>query len=180
MSKVVMTYPDYAALPDDGRRYELYDGELVELTSPTLRHQRAIRHLVGILDKHVRTQNLGEVVPAPFDVILSETTVVQPDIVFVARDRARTLTDRGIEGPPTLAVEVLSPSTAGRDRGRKKALYARYGLPYLWLVDPSDESLEAYELRVTSYVLVGRRVGPASASLPPFADLAFAPADLWR
>jgi Uma2 family endonuclease len=179
MSKVVMTYRDYAALPDDGKRYELYDGELVELTSPTLRHQRAIRHLVGILDRHVRTQNLGEVIPAPFDVILSETTVVQPDIVFVARDRVRVLTDRGIEGPPTLAVEVLSPSTAVRDRGRKKALYARHGVPYLWLVDPSDESLEAYELRAAGYVLVGRRAGPALASLMPFADLAFAPADLW-
>jgi Uma2 family endonuclease len=179
MSKVVMTYRDYVALPGDGKRYELYDGELVELTSPTLRHQRAIRHLVGILDRHVRAQNLGEVIPAPFDVILSETTVVQPDIVFVARDRARVLTDRGIEGAPTLAVEVLSPSTAGRDRGRKQALYARYGLPYLWLVDPGDESLEAYELGAGGYVLVGRRVGQASARLLPFPDLAFAPSDLW-
>ena len=71
MSKVAMTYRDYAALPEDGKRYELYDGELVEMTSPTLRHQRAVRHLVGILDRHVRTHDLGEVIPAPFDVILS-------------------------------------------------------------------------------------------------------------
>ena len=87
MSKVVMTYRDYAALPDDGRRYELYDGELIELASPTLRHQHAIRHLVGIFDRHVRAQDLGEVTPTPFDVILSETTVLEPDIVFVARDQ---------------------------------------------------------------------------------------------
>jgi Uma2 family endonuclease len=180
MSKVAMTYRDYVALPDDGKRYELHDGDLVELTSPTLRHQRALRHLVGILDRHVRTLNLGEVIPAPFDVILSATTVVQPDIVFVARDRARALTDRGIEGTPTLVVEILSPSTAGRDRGRKKALYARHGLPYLWLVDPGDESLEAYELRADGYVLVGRRAGRTSGSLPPLPDLAFAPAELWQ
>jgi Uma2 family endonuclease len=180
MSKVALTYRDYMALPDDGKRYELYDGELVEVTSPTLRHQRAVRELMGILDRHVRAHNLGEVIPAPFDVILSETTVLQPDIVFVAQDRARVIADRGIEGVPTLAIEVLSPSTASRDRGRKKALYARHGLPYLWLVDPGDESLEAYELRGDAYVLAGRRVGPALASLPPFTDLAFAPADLWR
>jgi|SRR5215475_4058508 len=180
MSKVALTYRDYMALPDDGKRYELYGGELVEMTSPTLRHQRAVRHLVGILDRHVRAENLGEVIPAPFDVILSQTTVVQPDIVFVAQDRARIVLDRGIEGVPTLAIEVLSPSTAGRDRGLKRALYARHGLPYLWLLDPGDESLEAYELRADAYVLAGRRTGPELASLPPFTDLAFAPADLWR
>src|SRR5262245_66478464 len=93
MSKVALTYRDYLALPDDGKRYELYDGELVEMTSPTLRHQRAVRHLIGILDRHVRAYNLGEVIPAPFDVILSQTTVVQPDIVFVARDRARIVVE---------------------------------------------------------------------------------------
>ncbi len=180
MSKVVMTYRDYAALPDDGKRHELYDGALVELTSSTLRHQRAVRHLVGILDRHVRAQGLGEIIPSPFDVILSDTTVVQPDIVFVARDRTHVLTDRGVEGAPTLAVEVLSQSTAGRDRGGTQALYARHGLPYLWLVDPRDESIEAYELRAGSYVLLGRSVGQALARLSPFTDLAFAPADLWR
>src|SRR5262245_18346864 len=179
MSKVALTYRDYAALPDDGKRYELYDGELVEMTSPTLRHQRAVRHLVGILDRHVRANNLGEVIPAPFDVILSRTTLVQPDIVFVEQDRARIIADCGIEGVPTLALEVLSPSTAVRDRSIKKALYARHGLPYLWLLDPGDESLEVYELQADGYVLAGRRAGRAVANLPPFADLAFAPADLW-
>src|SRR5262245_6061004 len=64
MSKVALTYRDYTALPDDGKRYELYDGELVEVTSPTLRHQRAVRQLVGILDRHVRADNLREVIPA--------------------------------------------------------------------------------------------------------------------
>src|SRR5262245_22322927 len=180
MSKVALTYRDYMALPDDGKRYELYDGELVEMTSPTLRHQRAVRHLIGILDRHVRADNLGEVIPAPFDVILSQATVFQPDIVFVAKDRARIVVDRGIEGVPTLAIEILSPSTASRDRGIKKSLYARHGLPYLWLLDPGDESLEAYELPGGAYALAGRRVGPALTRLPPFTGLAFAPADLWR
>ena len=86
----------------------------------------------------------------------------------------------GIEGVPTLAIEVLSPSTAGRDRGMKKALYARHGLSYLWLLDPGDESLEADELGAGATCLPAAELGPALASLPPFTDLAFAPADLWR
>ncbi len=153
MSKVVMTYRDYAALPDDGRRYELYDGELIELTSPTLRHQRAIGRLYRTLGEHVQRYALGEILLAPFDVILRDTTVFQPDVLFIDRGRFNVLAEHGVEGAPTLAVEVLSPSTASRDRGRKRALYARHGVPYLWLVDPVTGAIEAYVLEGHDYRL---------------------------
>src|SRR5262245_37933879 len=102
MSKVIMTYRDYAALPDDGKRYELYEGELVEMPSPTLRHQRAIGNLYTILRRHVDRHGLGEVLLAPFDVILSDTTVFQPDILFIDRTRGSVLAEHGVEGAPTL------------------------------------------------------------------------------
>jgi Uma2 family endonuclease len=179
MSKVVMTYRDYAALPDNGKRYELHDGELIELTSPTLRHQRAIGALYTILDEHVRRRALGEVLLAPFDVILSDTTVLQPDVLFIETPRLGVLAEHGVEGSPTLAVEVLSPSTASRDRGRKRALYARHGVPYLWLVDPVAAVLEAYALQGNEYHGVARAAGDAPTSLPPFLDLALSPARLF-
>jgi len=179
MSKVVMTYRDYAALPDDGKRYELYDGELIELTSPTLRHQRAIGRLYRTLDEHVQRHALGEILLAPFDVILSDMTVFQPDILFIDRACLGVLAEHGVEGSPTLAVEVLSPSTASRDRGRKRALYARHGVPYLWLVDPVPGAIEAYVLEGHDYRLGARASGDASVSLPPFLDLALSPASLF-
>jgi len=179
MSNVVMTYRDYAALPDDGKRYELYDGELIELTSPTLRHQRAIGNLYAILRGHVQIQARGEILLAPFDVILSDTTVFQPDILFIDRARLGVLAEHGVEGSPTLAVEVLSPSTASRDRGRKRALYARHGVPYLWLVDPVAGAIEVYVLEGNDYRLAARAAGDASVGLPPFLALALSPASLF-
>lgn len=179
MSKVVMTYRDYAALPDDGKRYELYDGELIELTSPTLRHQRVVGALYRALDEHVRRRALGEVLLAPFDVVLSDTTVFQPDLLFIETPRLGVLAEHGVEGSPTLAVEVLSPSTASRDRGRKRALYARHGVPHLWLVDPVAFTIEAYMLEGNEYRLAARAAGDARGGLPPFHDLALSPASLF-
>jgi Uma2 family endonuclease len=179
MSKVVTTYRDYAALPDDGKRYELYEGELVEMPSPTLRHQRAIGNLYTILRDHVTRHGLGEVLLAPFDVILSDITVFQPDILYVDRSRGSVLAEHGVEGAPTLAIEVLSPSTAARDRGRKRALYARHGVSYLWLVDPVAGAIDAYLLEGNDYRLSARVAGEVTARLPPFLDLLLSPASLF-
>lgn len=130
-TRVRLTYEDYAALPDDGRRYELHDGELSVTPSPGLAHQAALRNLVGILDGHVSAMGLGDVFPAPVDCILENVSVVQPDNVFVETARRSVMSERGIEGPPTLVVEIISPSSAGIDRCRKLQLYARYAVPLL-------------------------------------------------
>jgi Uma2 family endonuclease len=115
MTRVALTYREYAALPDDGRRYEIHDGELSVTPSPGTLH----------------------------DVILSERTVVQPDLVFMARDREHLVSDHGVEGAPTLAVEILSPSTVQIDRVRERQLYACHGVPFYWLVDPEERVIEA-------------------------------------
>lgn len=106
-------------------------------------------------------------------------TIVQPDLIFIAPAHASRVSRRGIEGAPTLAVEILSPSTATIDRSRKLQLYARHGMPYYWIVDPEARTLEAYELADGVYRLVSRAAGAASVSLPPFPDLAFVPDSLW-
>jgi Uma2 family endonuclease len=176
---VVLTYRDYAALPDDGRRYEIHDGELSVTPAPGLRHQRIAGRLFVALDAHVAANGLGEVLIAPLDVILSDTTVVQPDVVYVDRSRLGALSERGVEGPPTLAIEILSPSTVQIDRDRKLELYARLGVPFYWLVDPDAQTIECFAPGPQGYSLVARATGDVPVSLPPFDGLALAPASLF-
>jgi Uma2 family endonuclease len=182
-ARVAWTYQDYAALPNDGRRYEVHAGELSMTPSPTSDHQIVLTRLLLILDCHVETRNLGLVLPAPLDVILSEssreTTILQPDIVYLAAERLPALRRRGVVGPPTLVVEILSPGTAATDRRTKSALYARHGVPYYWLVDPETRVVESYVLRDAEYRPGVRASGSASVDLPPFVDLGLVPNSLW-
>jgi Uma2 family endonuclease len=179
IARVVLTYEDYAALPADGRRYELHAGGLSVRPAPGSRHQEVSAHLFVVLYLHVKAERLGKVLAAPIDVILDQTTVVQPDIVFVVGQRLSIVSARGIEGPPSLAVEILSPSTLRIDRSVKLQLYAQHGVPHYWIVDPDARTIEAYALREGAFELVGRAAGGQPASLPPFPDLALAPASLW-
>ena len=182
-ARVAMTYQDYVALPDDGKRYEIHDGELCEMAAPTSLHQILLGNLFRVLDAHVRARRLGLVIVSPLDVILSdrptETTILQPDIVFLERARLGLVSQRAIEGPPTLAVEILSPSTAVIDRTRKRALYARYGVPHLWFVDPETREIEAHVLDAGIYRLARRESGAEPVDLPPFTDLGLIPSALW-
>jgi Uma2 family endonuclease len=182
-ARVAWTYQDYAALPDDGKRYEIHDGELSEMSAPTMLHQILLLELAMVLAAHVRTRNLGLVMVAPLDVILidtpSETTVLQPDIVYLDNGRLDAARMRGVEGAPTLAVEILSPSTAVTDRTRKRELYARYGVPHLWFVDPDTRELAAHVLESGEYRLAARVSGTEPVDLPPFTDLGLVPASLW-
>jgi Uma2 family endonuclease len=177
-TRALLTYSDYAALPDDGRRYELHQGELSVTPAPGLRHQRAVIALGSRLYDHVRARGLGEVLMAPTDCILSDVTVVQPDILYVATDRQAIASERGFEGAPTLVVEVLSPSTARLDHDRKMRLYAEHGVPYYWIVDPETRSIEAFALAGAAYAPAGR-VTSEPATLPPFSDLTLDPASIW-
>jgi Uma2 family endonuclease len=177
--RIVLTYKEYEALPADGRRYEIHDGELAVTPAPSPKHQRVLRALNAIVHNHVETRRLGEVFFAPIDVILEETSIVQPDLVYLDPVRARLVSERGIEGAPTLAVEILSPSTTLTDRGTKRQLYARHGLPYYWIVDPEGRTIEAFELREGEYRLLARAGGAEPIALPPFPDLVFTPASLW-
>jgi Uma2 family endonuclease len=179
MSRTAFTYEAYAALPDDGHRYEVHDGELSVTPSPGTWHQRVKANLFDILRHHVLARRAGELFDAPLDCILSQTTIVQPDIVFVAREHAARVSPRGIEGPPTLAVEVVSPSTERIDRRRKLELYARHLIEHYWIVDPVARTIDAHTLTGQGYRLSGHLEGLSPPALDPFPDLLVDPAALW-
>ena len=135
------TYQDYLLLPED-RRYEIIDGELFMTPAPTPYHQRIVLNLVSALREKVLEKGLGEVIISPCDVVLSETDVVQPDILFISRERASIIGEKYISAAPDLVVEVLSPGTAGRDQTLKKKLYAQRGVKELWFASPEAKTVE--------------------------------------
>lgn len=177
--RVVLTYEDYCRLPNDGRRYEILEGELAVTPAPTPGHQELLLNLAALLRDHVTSRRLGKVYVSPIDVILARTSVVQPDLVFVRADRLSLVSGRGIEGPPDLVVEVLSPTTEAQDRGAKLQLYARHGVPHYWLLDPDARRLEAYELAGTSYRLVADLTGTADFAPALFPGLTLPLDALW-
>ena len=144
-----LTYADYAALPDDGRRYELIDGELFEMAAPSTRHQDIVLRLGYAFLDHVRRHGGGRVFVAPCDVVLSDTVTVQPDIVYLSDADVHRITAPNIQGPPTLVVEVLS--VPRHDLVRKRELYARFGIPEYWIVFPDADRVEVYRLAGPAY-----------------------------
>jgi len=164
-----VTFAELAAWPDDGRRYELYDGEVIVVPAPFSRHQRVVANVEDLLREYERTTG-GMVVQSPFDVVFSEHNVLQPDVVFFRTERRHLVSvDEATRAAPDLVVEVISRSTEVRDRGRKMEVFARFGVPEYWIVDPIKNTLEVYELSGAEYHLAGtyddrQRVG--SPTLP--------------
>ena len=140
-----LTYEDYLNTPDD-ERYELIDGELIMSPSPRWAHQDADMKIGSILHTFVKRRNLGVVCSAPFDVVLSDTDVVQPDLLFVSRERLHIITEHNIQGAPDLSIEILSPSTSARDRGYKRDLYAKHGVKEYWQVDTDAKRITVLSL----------------------------------
>jgi Uma2 family endonuclease len=138
------SFADLERMPDDGRRYEIYDGELFEMPSPTLRHQRVAQKLLRAVEDYERAVG-GLAVISPIDIVLDDFNVVQPDVVFFTRDRVAALdVQKVIRIPPDLAIEVMSPSSAANDRGRKMRLLARFGVREYWIVDPLENIVERF------------------------------------
>ena len=133
-----LTYEDYRNTPED-ERYELLDGELVMTAAPNIAHQRVSSRLERRLGAFVEERGLGEIFDAPTDVVLSDTDVVQPDLLFVSKGRADIITADNVQGAPDLVVEVLSPTTARRDWRVKLDLYSKHGVQEFWLADPQTE-----------------------------------------
>ncbi|MFQ5794251.1 MAG: Uma2 family endonuclease [Candidatus Bipolaricaulia bacterium] len=149
-ARIKYTYEDYKSLPEsETKRYELLQGELIMVPSPRFEHQRVSRDLGSILWEFVREHDLGVILHAPFDVHFveaDEDEVVQPDILYVSKERSDIITEEEIQGVPDLVVEIISPGTEGRDRGYKKTLYARHGVREYWLVDPETKTVEVLTL----------------------------------
>ena len=132
-----LTYQDYADLEGD-ERYELLDGELILVASPNRDHQDVVMELGFQMRTFVKENDLGRVYIAPFDVLFTDTNVVQPDIMFISREREHILTHANVQGAPDLIVEILSPSSSTRDWRAKRGLYAAHGVREYWIVDPAN------------------------------------------
>ena len=142
---VKLTYDDYALFPEDGKRHELIDGEHYVTPAPNWNHQAISGNLFGMIWTYLQRQPIGRVLSAPFDVIFSKFDVVEPDLVYISRDRLEQIrSSAGATGAPDLVVEIGSPSTRKRDETIKRRLYERVGVIEYWIVDPELDSIKVY------------------------------------
>jgi Uma2 family endonuclease len=175
-----VSFSELLQYPEDGRRYELYDGELIELSAPILRHQLAILGAYDVLREYERAHG-GLVVVSPMDVVFDEFNVLEPDVLFVVAERVRLLDVRQhVHVPPDLVVEVLSPSTARRDRGVKMRMYATYGVREYWIVDAEERQLQIHSLTDSGWVLAQNGVPGAEIASTILEGLRFDPARLFE
>jgi Uma2 family endonuclease len=173
-----LTYEDYCALPDDGKRYEILDGDLYVSPSPMIPHQRAAAELLRILADHVEARDLGEVFVAPCDVILGEHNIVVPDLLFVSNERKSIVTEKNIKGAPDLLIEILSPSTQLRDIRDKRNIYARCGVEWYWIVDAREPSILELQRTESEFADITRVKEKELFRPALFPGLEFAPSDL--
>ncbi|NPA79727.1 MAG: Uma2 family endonuclease [Thermotogae bacterium] len=149
----VWTYEDYLHSTDEGR-YELINGRLEKMPAPSPYHQAILRELGFILFKFVKESGLGEIFYAPVDVVLDSHTVVQPDVVFIAKERMNMINyDRGIFGVPDLIVEIVSRGSFVRDKIEKFKMYERFGVKEYWIVYPGERAVEVWVLKDGKYEL---------------------------
>ncbi|MBI4770112.1 MAG: Uma2 family endonuclease [Chloroflexi bacterium] len=158
------TYADYQRLPEDGWRYEVIEGELLMSPAPRTVHQRISIKLSSRMMSFVDARDLGEVYYAPVDVMLGDlATPVEPDVLFISRERLHIVGEETIDGAPDLIVEILSPSNWLADRRTKFRVYALAGVREYWILDPERRTIEVFLLQGQSYALQGN-YGPGEAA----------------
>jgi len=159
-----------AELPESHQPIELWDGELIMPPSPSFEHQENTLSFYDSLKAWVRQHRLGKVVAAPMDMVLSPHRAVQPDVLFISKERLGIIR-RCVRGPADLVAEVVSPGSRNRDRIEKRDLYEQYGVREFWLIDPEAKTVEVFFLEHEQYRLLGRfRAGQTAESrlLPGF------------
>jgi Uma2 family endonuclease len=151
----LLTIADWEAMPDDGNRYEIIEGELFVSSSPGLTHQIVLGNLLFLIRRYLESTPVGVTVLTP-GLILNEISGVIPDLVFFRHQTGEEIiSGERLNGPPDLVIEILSPGSANtrRDRVAKFQLYAKHGVPEYWIVDPLKQVLEVHRLETGSYKL---------------------------
>jgi Uma2 family endonuclease len=182
VSTTKMTARQFLELGQDppGVRLELVNGEVAVSPSPTPKHSHVVVRLISILNERIEARDLGEL-HHDVDTVLDDYNVRRPDVLFFARSRTHLIGEKAMEGPPDLAVEVLSPSSIEVDRREDKfAQYRDAGVAHYWIIDPADRTIEGWRREAGQYVSTGRGQGTDVVRLPPFVDLDVSLARLWR
>lgn len=161
------------ALPDDGKRYEVVDGELLVTPSPAGPHQYAVTCLILLLEPYVRGHRMGAVVPAPADIKLDDGSLVQPDVFVAELIDGKIPAQWGRDTAYLLFVEVISPSTARADRIVKRRRYQRAAIPQYWIVDLDARTVERWRPEDERPEILSDSISwqPASAQPPLVIDL---------
>ena len=174
------TYEELQHFPNDGNRYEIVDGELFVTPSPIPLHQRIVGNLYARLWDHVKKHNVGEVYVAPLDVVFTDSTVLEPDILFVSRARLHIIGEKNLSGPPDLVVEVLSESSSRLDHEIKPKQYALHGVPEFWRIDPWVKTIEVFRLHEGNYELAASLIPGDELTSVLFPGLCLPIASLWE
>jgi Uma2 family endonuclease len=164
-------YDDLRDFPEDNLRREIIGGDLIVTAAPAARHQRVAGRLLRLLLNYEDAHG-GFALTAPFDVYLSDSDVVEPDVLFITPDNRNKIESPFIRGAPDIVVEISSPSTRKLELQRKLELYERFGVPEYWYVDLDADRIEVYRLAAGAYglpQLLGRGDKLRSELLPGFA-----------
>lgn len=155
LKEIKFTYKDYLYLPDDGKRYQIIEGEVHMVPAPVPYHQEILFRLAQLVRNFVEEKGLGKLFIAPCDVVLSREDVIQPDIFFIRKERSDIIGEKNIRGAPDLIIEITSSYTEKLDRILKKALYERYKVGEYWIIDPARKKAEIFTLSGNIYESLG-------------------------
>lgn len=150
-SGLKLTYEDYVLLPDDGKIHEIIDGDHYMTPAPETYHQTVSRKIQFQLYEQIEEEGLGFVFDAPTDVQLSETDIVQPDILVILAERKSIISPKKVIGPPDLIIEILSEHTSQKDMTLKYHLYQKTSVPEYWIVDPVAQSVRMFVMQNERY-----------------------------
>ncbi len=151
---VKFTYEDFLHFPADGKRHEIIDGEHYVTPSPNTKHQAVSMNLTRAFMLYLEQHRHGRLLAAPFDVVLSDLDVAEPDLLYISHERVQVLTSQHVRGAPDLAVEIVSPGTRKTDEVTKRQLYERFGVGEYWVVDPELDAITVHRRVQDAFVRV--------------------------
>ena len=175
------TYQDYLGFAEEpGYRFEILEGMLIKEPSPNVLHQRVSRRLHRILEDYFwKYDPQGEIFGAPLDVTFYNHTVVQPDLFYVSGEQRQIIKETRIDGPPSLIIEILSPSTSRKDRLQKLRIYQNVKVQHYWLVNPDEKTLECFFIQNDTYALAAAGMDEDIIEHPGFNGLTIDLKALW-
>lgn len=148
-----LTVDDYLLMPDHGRLLQLIDGDFIMAPSPSLKHQEVTRNIEFEFAKFLEKNPIGKILNAPIDYYVDKYDVVQPDLVYISKEKYRILFEKGIKNTPDLIIEIISKGTENIDKNLKKDLYWRAGVKEYWIVNIEEKSIEVFKINSEGYKL---------------------------